>query len=109
MVLPMLGTAHVQALRDHGRPLTAPNDLSPHSSRLVRKLKERGAVPADADDEAGNSYGFQDAPTWSAIPALPGRRVPDADVRAGKRAARAIVRAGRPRKQRETYTQGKLL
>lgn len=103
----MLGIAARDTAERFGRTLSTPDDLSPHSARLVKGLKGKGLVPEGADDAVTNDYDFYDEPEWTSLRGED--RIPDDEVAAGRSTMRSVLRAARPRKPRETYTQERLL
>lgn len=106
-----LGMAARDTLLRHGRELRPSDDLSPHSTRLVNKLEEKGVTKNRK--ALSNSLGFEPKP----FPAEPlqgfgadGQSnrlsrgqfepVPDADVEGGRRMIRSVL-GGKKRSEGE--------
>lgn len=95
----MLGIAE-NAARSEGTSLQPSEDLSKHSSRLVGHLKGTGAVPQGASTTVTNEIQF--APEYNVGPrsVSPNSRVPEAQVQAGRKTVREVMKGSRARKQR---------
>jgi hypothetical protein len=103
----LLGIAARDTALNHGRELSSPDDLSPHSARLVQNLQNRGALDSEAPSEVQNEYDFYANPFPSHM--MAGEKIPDTEVKSGRDLMRSMLRAGRPRKPKETYEQQELL
>lgn len=63
----MLGLADMDARAETGHPLKPSDDLSPHSLRIVRHLRDRGVVPSDdVPPSHDNDMGFHDSASYLA-------------------------------------------
>lgn len=99
----MLGLAQLKTFRERGRFLQAPDDLSEHSVRMVKKLQEKGSIPTDElmRPTVTNQMDFRDPyPNWRPD-AYAGRRpamdrVPGEDVRLGQKIGRAVIQGHTP-------------
>jgi hypothetical protein len=85
----LLGVAQNNA-KSRGTALSSPSDLSEHSSKLVRSLKDKGAVAQDAVDDQSNTISFSTMKGIPDVNPLKGyayggyRPVPVSEVKAGR-------------------------
>ena len=87
----MLGIAMNETQRDYGRNLTPSEDLSPHSSRVVRHAQQRGLVSPGESAEQTNEMDFE--PATVGIPYIENyKEIPKAEVKAGKRTIRRTLK-----------------
>lgn len=86
-----------------GARLEPDSDLSQHSGGLVNRAIDAGLIdPKHTYDESfDNGYTFEDGPVDFIHPESETKweQIPDADLRAGMRTVRNIVKAGRPPKK----------
>lgn len=95
----MLGIAE-NAARSEGTTLLPSEDLSKHSSRLVKRLKGTGAVKADASTQVTNSIQFEPGYDLGPRPRELSSRLPEEQVQAGRQTVRGLLKGSQPRKPR---------
>lgn len=91
----VVGMAANITQRDFGRSLETPNDLSPHSSKVVKHLQDRGLVSHGADTEVTNEMTFDRQPIGFNTTNF--KPVDQAEIAAGKATIRRTLR-GRKRR-----------
>ena len=108
----MLGMAENVAQARTGQRLAAPEDLSPHSSRMVKHLQKAGAVPKDAPSAAVNAYTFPSAEHDPRHRSEVGRGekeiIPPHEVRAGRQTMRTVLRGDRAQRRTDRSEQLRL-
>jgi hypothetical protein len=95
----MLGIAE-NAARAEGTSLLPSEDLSKHSSRLVGHLKGTGAVSEHASTRVTNEIQFSPEYDLGPRPIEASRRLPEAQVEAGRKTVREVMKGSRARKPR---------
>jgi hypothetical protein len=109
MSFTMLGIAHNRAMAERGRSLSAPTDLSEHSSKLVHHLRERGLAEGEGAPPITNNIQFQD---WTQTHHMETgeKQLPHEEVMAGRHTSRQILRASKPKPEQSKpqYEQGTL-
>lgn len=95
----MLGMAE-NAARSEGTSLKPSEDLSEHSSRLVKHLKGTGAVSEKAETGVTNEMQFSDAWSIGSHAVAPSLHVPKEQVEAGRKTVRQVVKGGKPSKMK---------